>query len=257
MKDNQKLVEKTFKIHDPDDEGVVPPHVFKAGLRDLSCPVVDIELFALSKILDPEDSGGIDYTNFQAGMRQPVPCSDSEEEKDLLPEDYKPKVMSSREKVAAQVFGDPYLSKYPSYVSLEMKLKDFLSIAKHPGHFCVQTETHLTVRGLINLIIECTQITSGQLRVYAGKDCTQEECLHPRLTLDECGFEGGPKHAPQKGILYYDYFVEFDDCPLLNCDFYFGNYTKPYNPVLQAFPDYQERLKKKARRGTIMDDDDI
>lgn len=136
-----------------------------------------------------------------------------------------------------------------------MKLKDFISIDKHPGHFQLIAPSHLTVRGLITKIGELSEITSGQLRVYAGRECTQEECLHPRLTLEECGFEGGPHWKPQKGILFYDYFVEYDDCPLLNCDYYFGNTKKPANPMLKAaFPDYEERLMKTRRRSNDVDE---
>nr|XP_039250446.1 uncharacterized protein LOC120328108 [Styela clava] len=257
MQDHAKSVISTFKHLDPEEEGCVPFQIFKSGLRDLGCPVTDIELYALSKLLDPENTGGIDYTNFKAGMRQPLAASDSEEDHDLLPEDYQPKVMSSKEKISIQTFGDPFNIKYPRYIRLDMKLKDFVAVSKHPGHFQLTVQNHLTVRGLINKISDCTEITSGQLRIYAGKECTQEECLHPRMSLEECGFDGGPHWSPQRGVLYYDYFVEYDDCPLLNCDFYFGNYAKPHNPVLKAYPDYEERLARKNRPNTQEDDSDF
>ena len=136
-----------------------------------------------------------------------------------------------------------------------MKLKDFRSVAKHPAHFQLVVPSHFSVRGLIAKISEISEITSGQLRVYAGEKCTEEECLHPRLTLEDCGFEGGPHWNPQRGTLFYDYFVEYDDCPILNCDFYFGNYQKPANPVLKAaYPDYEERLKGKSKLNESDDD---
>lgn len=129
-----------------------------------------------------------------------------------------------------------------------MKLKDFIAVPKHPGHFYITVYSHLTVSGLINKINKSTEITSGQIRVYASKNCKQEECLLLRSSLEECGFEGGSMYNPQIGTLFYDYFVEYDDCPLLNCDFYFGNFGKPKNPVLKAFPDYEQRLRNKDRK---------
>lgn len=116
-----------------------------------------------------------------------------------------------------------------------MKLKEFAKYLKHPANFTVIVQGHITVAGVLQTIRNCTEISSGQLSLYTNENCTQEYCLAPYLPLAECGFTGGPENNPQKGLLYYDYTVEFDDCPLLNCDYYFGHSSKPLNPVLKAF----------------------
>lgn len=49
-------------------------------------------------------------------MRQPVPDSDENDvdhAKDLLPEDYRPDVMPTKEKFASKWFGDPFQAKFP------------------------------------------------------------------------------------------------------------------------------------------------
>jgi len=74
-------------------------------------------------------------------------------------------------------------------------------------------------------------VLSFQLR-----NCDEEARLSADCTLQECGFEGGPERKPQHLTLYYNYDVEYSDCPLLNCDHYFGHEKHPLNPVLTAYP---------------------
>ena len=40
-------------------------------------------------------------------------------------------------------------------------------------------------------------------------------------SLEQCGFPGGSRSEPQFVQLYYDFDVERNDCPILQCDHYF------------------------------------
>jgi len=42
------------------------------------------------------------------------------------------------------------------------------------------------------------------------------------MTLQDLGYEGDTYDDPEEVELFYDYKVEFIDCPLLLCDHYFG-----------------------------------
>lgn len=42
------------------------------------------------------------------------------------------------------------------------------------------------------------------------------------MTLQDLGYEGDTYDDPDEVQLFYDYKVEFIDCPLLLCDHYFG-----------------------------------
>ena len=68
------------------------------------------------------------------------------------------------------------------------------------------------------------------------RTCQVEHRLPLNYTLEQCGIPGGPLRNPPSILLYYDYAVQFTDCPLLNCDHYFGFEKRPLNPVLSAFP---------------------
>ena len=45
--------------------------------------------------------------------------------------------------------------------------------------------------------------------------------LNPHLSLQEAGYEGGPRNFPQEVGLIYDYMTEFNDCSILTSDHYF------------------------------------
>lgn len=49
-----------------------------------------------------------------------------------------------------------------------------------------------------------------------------DSVLQPDKTLEDYNYESGTRNNPAQLLLYYDYIVDFKDCPLLLCDHYFG-----------------------------------
>jgi len=78
------------------------------------------------------------------------------------------------------------------------------------------------VSSLHELVVEMTGILSTKLSIFYDKSRSREAMLPIDQTLSELGFEGDTYDDPEEVTLYYDYKVEFVDCPLLLCDFYFG-----------------------------------
>ncbi|XP_038634104.1 uncharacterized protein LOC119953668 isoform X3 [Scyliorhinus canicula] len=107
------------------------------------------------------------------------------------------------------------------YISLVLHIITFNNMQSHPGHFQEVIFSHMKVSGLIDRIQERTGIASTRLRVFKDQSCSTESLLPLELSLEECGFHGGPHQSPPAVLLYYDYSVEFNDCPILNCDYYF------------------------------------
>ncbi|KAF3699784.1 hypothetical protein EXN66_Car015471 [Channa argus] len=66
-------------------------------------------------------------------------------------------------------------------------------------------------------------IQTSRLEVFRNRQYTEEDCLPPENSLEECGFEGGTEESPAHYTVYYDYRLLFTDCPLLNCDHYFSS----------------------------------
>ena len=103
-----------------------------------------------------------------------------------------------------------------------MKLVTFDNFHKHPAHFSKLVHSHLTVFGLATVIEQETGIQSSQIHIFHRKSREKEYVLAPERTLEECGFKAGTRSSPTEALLYYDYKVEFTDCPILMCDHYFG-----------------------------------
>jgi hypothetical protein len=62
--------------------------------------------------------------------------------------------------------------------------------------------------------------TTHKLTIYKDNGGTRVP-LDPHLTLQESGYEGGPRDLPQDVGLLYDFMTEFNDCPILTTDHYF------------------------------------
>ena len=115
---------------------------------------------------------------------------------------------------------------FSRFIQIDMKLLTFLRIHNYPGHFRVLVHTHVTIQGLINVIIERHGGTLRYVRIYDEDDQGKRIDLDAHKTLEDCGYLGGPKHKPQKLELIYDYTTEFHECPLLMSDEYFA-YDNP------------------------------
>ena len=91
----------------------------------------------------------------------------------------------------------------------------------YPGHFQVFVHSHIPVYSVESLINERLGGTATNLAIYCDTSKGQRMQLDRHKTLQDCGFQGGPRHEPQLVELLYNYEIEFNDCPLLMCDHYF------------------------------------
>ncbi|CAK8686103.1 uncharacterized protein LOC143465405 isoform X2 [Clavelina lepadiformis] len=234
---NCNEVESLFKNFDQEGDGVVTFQVFRAGLHDLHCPITDLEVHALCQKLDPEGSGLIEYCEFKRGIHDRVFADDVDgEEHNLTPDDFSPEIFAVKENSVKENLSDPFQHAHPRYIQLNMRLATFDAVANHPCHFRVTVHSHIPVGSLVKLVGEVSKVTSGQMHVYKDKDCEIEQRLLTYTTLEDNGLTGGPLRQPTIATLYYDYVIEFSDCPLLNSDHYFGIEKRPLNPVLTAYP---------------------
>jgi len=60
--------------------------------------------------------------------------------------------------------------------------------------------------------------------------------LADNLSLEECGYMGGPQNYPTPLTLYYDFLVDIFGCPLLMCDHYFGQKKTRSGVALELRP---------------------
>ena len=103
-----------------------------------------------------------------------------------------------------------------------MRLATFENFKQHPAHFNQVVHSHMPVHGLIQIIREQAKIESNNIAIFTDKTRSKDAMLPPDMTLEEYGFRGGTYDHPEELLLYYDYKVEFTDCPVLLCDHYFG-----------------------------------
>ena len=108
------------------------------------------------------------------------------------------------------------------FIGLEIRSVTFDMFRDYPGHLDILVHSHLPVCGLIQIIIAETDISSTKLAVFRDRTRSPESVLSPHMTLEECGFVGDSQESPEEVVLFYDYTVEFTDCPILMCDHYFG-----------------------------------
>ncbi|XP_046562852.1 uncharacterized protein LOC124271736 [Haliotis rubra] len=116
---------------------------------------------------------------------------------------------------------EPYREKNPKYLQIELRLVTFEKLKHHPGHVNVLVHSHLPVFGLVQLLVHLTSVQSTKVSVFRDKTRTKDVRLPPNFRLEDCGYVGNSKDNPQEIVLYYDYTVEFTDCPILVCDHYF------------------------------------
>lgn len=108
------------------------------------------------------------------------------------------------------------------FIRLSVRLIPFDSAAAHPGNFEVVLMSSSKVFSVIRMIRERVGIQSSRLEVFRSRASTEEVCLPPGSSLEECGFEGGPEETPPEAVVFYDYWLPLTDCPVLNCDHYFN-----------------------------------
>lgn len=96
-------------------------------------------------------------------------------------------------------------------------------LRNHPAHLEVMVQSDTTIYSILQLINQETGIHSTKLSVFADDSRSREAMLVPEATLQDLGFEGDSHDDPQEVTLYYDYKVEFTECPILLCDHYLGD----------------------------------
>ncbi|PVD21297.1 hypothetical protein C0Q70_19469 [Pomacea canaliculata] len=212
-----------FKKIDMEGEGAVTTDEFKSGMFDLHVPLTRVELHLLTRLLDADNSGEVDYTQLDRGLelaRETYTIQrDTEAESEML-------VLTRRKfpscPCCKMSIVEPNQEPYPKFIALELRMVTFDGAKDYPGHFEVLVHSHILVCGLIQIIIEETQIASTKLAIFRDRTRSRESLLPPHLTLRECGFIGDSQNTPEESVLFYDYTVEFTDCPILMCDHYFG-----------------------------------
>lgn len=239
MVHNHRKVANFFGRLDDDEEGTVPVDIFKSGLRDLDCPVTDLEFNMLMAHLDPTDRGVVPYTRFDRGFVGHRGNGDEESDDDghQRADDYRPAMYSRSEEKRCSSRNHPYNMQTARFIELEMRLATFNHLHEHPCHVTVRAHTSMTVSELCKTVAKTSRVITGEMNIYTSSGCDGSERLPTEATLGECGMQGGPHRAPVRATLYYDYAIEFSDCSLLACDHYFDHRSSdaPLNPVLTAY----------------------
>ncbi|XP_066560839.1 uncharacterized protein LOC136750022 [Amia ocellicauda] len=253
-KHHREIIE-LFSCYDKSGTGLLSPEDVRHGMRDLKIPCVEFQLHTLTKLLDQKDSGKIDYVEIGTSLQkarmenQKVHDEDGEEEeleenendeegiveekeggggiKRALNEEAAKHLVITKDKLEICAICQLGLWKPPRigkerFLLLNLRLITFDNVKCHPGNFEEVVPSSIKVYSLIKRIREQVGIESTQLNIFRDKTYSQESVLPPGQSLEECGFIGGPEESPFHAKLYYDYSVEFSDCPILNCDHYFG-----------------------------------
>ncbi|KAL8578684.1 hypothetical protein ACOMHN_045673 [Nucella lapillus] len=212
-----------YRKMDPDGEGAVTTEEFKAGLFDLKVPLTSLEVHLMTRLLDPDDAGEVDYTQLKQGLqlaRENLILDKDAEYDSLVLEVTRTKFPPCP--CCKMSIVPPFTEPYPRYISLDLRMVTFESFKDYPGHLDLMVHAHLPVCGLIQMIVDITQITSTKIAVFRDRSRSRESLLPPKSTLQDCGFVGDSRSDPEEVVLFYDYTVEFTDCPILLCDHYFG-----------------------------------
>nr|XP_022346002.1 uncharacterized protein LOC111138365 isoform X2 [Crassostrea virginica] len=223
---NADKIIKMFKEFDEDGESIITYDEFKSGLYDMGLTINDVEIHLLAKLLDRDNSGEIDYTEITKGLQYAKECEELDREQEEAE-----KILIVLPKKSEKCMGGckmgidhPYRNKNPRYIWLELRLVTFdRELRNHPAHLEVMVQSDTTIYSILQLINQETGIHSTKLSVFADDSRSREAMLVPEATLQDLGFEGDSHDDPQEVTLYYDYKVEFTECPILLCDHYLGD----------------------------------
>ncbi|XP_035035702.2 uncharacterized protein LOC118122887 isoform X2 [Hippoglossus stenolepis] len=207
--DHQQQVDQHFSLKDPDRSGSVNLKDFELGLMSLGAPCQQIQLHMLSGLLKTNNT--ISYQDFKKQLQR---LSHSSTEVDTL---------MSEDVSALKTFDhdEPLNPHKDRFIRLSVRLIPFDFSAEHPANFQVVLSSSCRVFSLIRIIQDRVGIQTSRLDVFLSRAATEEVRLPPESSLEECGFRGGAEERPPEVTVFYDYRLEFTDCPLLNCDHYF------------------------------------
>ncbi|XP_067651047.1 microtubule-actin cross-linking factor 1, isoforms 6/7-like isoform X2 [Haliotis asinina] len=206
----EKLEKSTEKIrNNPEMFNVFVNRMDRWLKQKSSCAV---EMF---KKIDTEGEGIITYSQFKSGMfdlNAPLNKVELHLLATLLD-------TADSDEIDYTELGNGLQHK--RYLHIELRLVTFEKFKHHPGHVNVLVHSHLPVFGLVQLLVHLTSVQSTKISIFQDKTRTKDVRLPPDFRLEDCGYEGNSKDNPQEIMLYYDYTVEFTDCPILVCDHYF------------------------------------
>ncbi|XP_061188629.1 uncharacterized protein LOC133206080 [Saccostrea echinata] len=221
VRHSDQIVEM-FKEFDEEGDGFISYDDFKSGMFDAGLTLNDTQVHLLAKLLDKDNSGDIDYTEISKGLQyakelEEIDREAEEAEKILI---VLPK-KSEKCQDCKMGIDKPYRNKNPKYIWLELRLVTFdRELRNHPAHLEVMVQADATIYSILQLITKETGILSTKLSVFSDDSRSREAMLVPEYTLQELGYEGDSQDDPQEVTLYYDYKVEFTECPILLCDHY-------------------------------------
>uniref|UniRef100_A0A1I8I381 C-type lectin domain-containing protein n=1 Tax=Macrostomum lignano TaxID=282301 RepID=A0A1I8I381_9PLAT len=196
---NCKVMLELFTKFDRDGNGTLDYDEFKAGMLDMNIPCNLIELHLLCTLLDADGNGDIDYDEFGNGIKH-----FKEVESGGILESAPLKIVGPREQ---------------RFVSVLFRFLIFEQQTNHPGHFeqVVPLETH--GHTLVEFIRKRTKLASKDFVLFFDNAKTNQ--LDEYKTLEDHGIHGGPEHAPKQTLVFYDFRVDFESCPVLMSDYYF------------------------------------
>ncbi|XP_044037658.1 uncharacterized protein LOC122869098 isoform X2 [Siniperca chuatsi] len=214
--DRQQQVDELFSHSDTDRSGSVNLKDFELGLMNLAVPCQQFQLHMLSQLLKTNNNT-ISYRDLSSQVQRRR-LSDGAE------------IDSGLERSPHRQLLNPDKDKYPMFIRLSVRLIPFDAAAAHPGNFELVLSSSSRVFSLIRMIQDRVGIQTSRLEVFQSREPTQEARLPPESSLEECGFKGGPEETPPEDTVYYDYRLLFTDCPILNCDHYFGSKSSSQSP---------------------------
>jgi hypothetical protein len=236
LANNHQKAIKLFQTYDVNGTGKLTYSEFKAGLRDLHIFCTAAELHLLCKLLDRENADMVEYNRMAKGLSF---VRDREERHRIV--DIRPPLPLTHPPFAhckvcgmTDWQGEPYMEKYPRFIAINLRLRTFKMSPVHPAHIHHTIHSHLTVHHLTHIIRDATSVATTHIVIFPDKS-PDSTGLPAEQSLEQCGFMGGPPNAPVPLVLYYDFVVDFPDCPLLMCDFYFGQKVT-MNRLNQAIP---------------------
>lgn len=211
LSEHQPQVEELLKQRDVDQSGSVTEEDFQLGLLELGVPCQKSQLDILTQKLNTTNNK-LSYQELSAQLHQlrlrggavVDPTISSEQDKQDAAEREDVKKFDQKER----------------FIRLRVRMIPFDSAA-HPGSFEVVLSVGRSVLSLMWIIQERVGIQTSQLKVFRSRVSTEEACLSPLSSLEECGFKGGSEICPTEATVYYDYTLPRMDCPILNCDHYF------------------------------------
>ncbi|KAM7387390.1 hypothetical protein PAMA_009826 [Pampus argenteus] len=213
--DHQEQVDERFS--DAGGGGSVNLKDFECGLTDLDVPCQQFQLHMLTQLLKTADNV-ISYQNLSGQVQR---LRDDSELDTQIADFMKRRGAADEEEQRAQRQLRLVNPEKNNFIRLSVRLIPFDSAAAHPGNFEVVLVNSIKVFSLIRMIQERVGIQTSRLEVFQSRAATEEVCLPPESSLEECGFEGGPEEAPPEAAVFYDYRLSPTDCPVLNCDHYF------------------------------------